>query len=249
MKIDDQQGHGHQGPLATGEQREPLDLLARRPRLDVEPGGEHVVRVGEDQPTLAAGEQPAEDPLELDRDIVVGLGEDPLDPLVDLADDVEQVALDRLRSSSWVGEERVPLLQRGELLQRQRVDPPERREPPLAAAQPLLLGLAHVGLGLAGSSLPSARVGWGTSWCGPNSSTSVGGVDAELLDGARLELLDAQPLLGPRHLVAVHGVGQLAQLVLEDGDVAPQHAELGVARRSRASSARRRRARPARRRG
>ena len=55
-------------------------------------------------------------------------------------------------------------------------------------------------------------------------------VDAQLLDGPRLELLDAQPLLGSRHLVAVHGVGQLAQLVLEHGDVASQHAELGVTR-------------------
>ena len=56
------------------------------------------------------------------------------------------------------------------------------------------------------------------------------GVDAELLDRPGLELLDPQPLLGARDLVAVDRVGQLAQLVLEDGDVAPQDAELRVAR-------------------
>ncbi len=39
-----QQRHGRQRPLAAGQQRQPLDLLARRPGLDVDAGGEHVVR-------------------------------------------------------------------------------------------------------------------------------------------------------------------------------------------------------------
>ena len=38
-------------------------------------------------------------------------------------------------------------------------------------------------------------------------------VDAEFLDRPRLQRLDAQPLLSARHLVAVDGVGDLAQLV------------------------------------
>ena len=38
-------------------------------------------------------------------------------------------------------------------------------------------------------------------------------LDAVLLDRALLELLDAQPLLGPHHLVAVDGVGQPRQLL------------------------------------
>src|SRR5690606_7389618 len=87
----DQQRDGGQRPLAAREQREPLDLLARRPRLHLEPGREHVVGVGEQPPALAAGEQPAEDALELARGVGERLGEDGLDALVDLADDLLEV--------------------------------------------------------------------------------------------------------------------------------------------------------------
>ena len=89
----DEQRHRDERALATGEQREPLDLLARRPGLDLEAGRQHVGRVGEHEPSLAAGEEPLEDALELHRRVLERLGEDLLDPLVDLLDDVEQVAL------------------------------------------------------------------------------------------------------------------------------------------------------------
>ena len=48
-----------QRALPAGQQRQPLDLLARRPGLDLDPGDQQVVGLGKDQPALAAGEQPA----------------------------------------------------------------------------------------------------------------------------------------------------------------------------------------------
>ena len=68
------------------------------------------------------------------------------------------------------------------------------------------------------------------------------GVDAELLDGLGLQRLDAGDLAGPGHLVAVGGVGEVAQLVLHADQLGAQgHAGLlaleavglgGVAQRS-----------------
>ena len=43
--------------LATGEQRQPAHVLARRARLHLDAGVEQVVGVGEEHPTRAAGEQ------------------------------------------------------------------------------------------------------------------------------------------------------------------------------------------------
>ena len=48
------------------------------------------------------------------------------------------------------------------------------------------------------------------------------GVDAELLDGLGLQRLDAGDLAGPGHLVAVGGVGEVAQLVLDADQLGPQ---------------------------
>ncbi len=58
-RPEDRHQHRHRGQrlLATGQQRQPLDLLARRPGLDLDAGGQHVVGIGEQQPALAAGEQ------------------------------------------------------------------------------------------------------------------------------------------------------------------------------------------------
>ena len=140
------------------------------------------------EPALAAGEQPAEDPLELRGRVVEGLGEDPLDPLVDLLDDVEQVALGLLEVLELVGEELVPLLERGELLERQRVDPAEGVQRALGLAQPLLLDLAH--------ERRRARAASSGSSSGPGDVRHELvraellhehlGVDAELLDGLGL---------------------------------------------------------------
>ena len=63
-------------------------------------------------------------------------------------DDVEEVLAGGLEVLELLGEELVPLLQRGELLQRQRVDPAEHRQRALGRAQPLGLLLAVVRRGL-----------------------------------------------------------------------------------------------------
>src|SRR4029453_6472437 len=227
-----EQAYRHQRPLATGEQRQPLDLLARWPRLDIEAGGEHVLGISEDQAALPAGEQSGEHALELHGDVVVRLGEDPLDPLVDLADDVEQVALGPLQVLQLRREKRVPLLQGGELLQSQRVDLPQRGQPPLTTAEPLLLGLTHVGMWLwrLRQRVAPLRRRLRNELVRSELLDEGRRVDTQLLSRPPFELLDAQPLLRARHLVAVDRVGELAQLLLEDGDLAAEDAELRVPR-------------------
>ena len=120
----------------------------------------------------------------------------------------------------------MPLLHRGVLLQRQRVDLAEHRQGPLAGPQPLLLLLAHERCGRGGllplgnlaevrhqrlgSVVPHERVG----------------VEAELLEGPLLQLLDPHPLLGPGHLVAVDRVDQLVVLAAEVAQPAADVEEL-----------------------
>ena len=121
----------------------------------------------------------------------------------------------------------MPLLQRAELLQRQRVDGAEHRQLALGRAQPLLLLLAderhRLGLGRSvGPVGPSAqRLGLltvgqlvvdGDRLVGAVVGDQHVGVEAELLERALLELLDPHLLLGAGHLVAVHGVDQLVVL-------------------------------------
>jgi hypothetical protein len=153
----------------------PLDLLAGRARFDLETGREHVVGVGEQQPPLAAGEQPREDPLELRGRVVERRHEGLLDPLVDLPDDVQQVALGGFEVFELGGEERVPLFERGILLQREGVDPPESGELALGRPQPLLLGLPDEGGRL------GQRVGVGVGVVGVGDDRDEL-VRAELLD-------------------------------------------------------------------
>ena len=104
--------------------------------------------VGEGEPPLSAGEQPRENPLELLGRVAEGLGEGLLDPFVDLLDDVEQVALGPLEVLELRGEEGMALLERGELLEGEGVDPAEGGELAFGRPQPLLLRLADEGLRL-----------------------------------------------------------------------------------------------------
>ena len=117
-----QQRHGRQGAFAAGKQREPLDFLAGRAGFDLDAGGEHVGGVGQDQPALAAGEQPGEDADKLPGGVLERLGKDLLDAVVDFLDDVQQVLAAGLQVFELGAEELVALLKRGELLERQRVD-------------------------------------------------------------------------------------------------------------------------------
>ena len=111
------------------------------------------------------------------------------------------------------------LLERRELLERQRVDPAEgapARARPVRSRFSCSSRTKGAGSGCSASgSGARARRRAARGWSGPNSVDEHVGVDAELLDGLGLELLDAQPLLGAGDLVAVHGVGELAQLGLQ----------------------------------
>ncbi len=135
-----QHRHRRQRLLATGQQREPLDLLAGRARLDLDAGGQHVVGVGEQQPALAAGEQRGEHLGELAFHVGVGLGEHLQDAVVDVGDDVEQILARALDVLELGRQEVVALLQRGELLERQWVDPAQFGEFTLGLLGPALLG-------------------------------------------------------------------------------------------------------------
>src|SRR3954454_16867254 len=134
LEDGEQVGDGGQRPLPAGQQGEPLDLLTGRPGLDLDAGGEHVVGLGEDQVALAAGEQAAEEVLELARGVGVGRGEHLLHPVVHLLDHGQQVPPGLAEVVELGGQERVPFGQRLVLLQGQRV----------ALAQPVEL-LARLG--------------------------------------------------------------------------------------------------------
>ena len=138
----------------------------------------------------------------------------------------------------------MPLLHRGELLERQRVDPAEHRQRALGGAQPLLLLLADVRRWGRASSSPSSRLAAGRhELVGAVVGDQAVGVEAELLERALLELLDAHPLLGAGHLVAVHRVDQLVVLRRELAQrrrgrrAAPARGLRGPARPRRARSA------------
>ena len=210
-------------------------------RLTFLPGGrastsmpvvEHVGRVGEHQPALAAGEEPGEDALELARGVLEGRGEDLLHPLVDLADDVEQVAPGRLEvlAAARRGTGGAP---------RARRTPPGRAGSPgpagpgcarrRAAASPAPYATNGTGSGSTSRTSSGAGGDGGTSWCGPYSSTSAVGSTPWSSSAFSLQCLDAQPLLGAGHLVAVDAVGQPLQLGRELAGAAAQRGDLGVA--------------------
>ena len=212
--------HRHRGQrlLPTGQQRQPLDLLAGRTGLHLDAGGQHVVGVGEPQPALAAGEQRGEHPLELALHVGVGVGEHLQDAGVDVGHDVQQVLACGLDVLELGGQEVVALLQRRELLERQRVDPAQlgqlafgafgatllggpverhrRRRGYLLAALAGLLVFGDLELGRRQRDL-RAVFGDQIVWRHP-----------ELLEHHLLELLDPQRRLRLGHLVAVQRLGE-----------------------------------------
>ena len=182
---------------------------------------------------VAAREERGEDALELPLHVGEGGGEHVVDPLVDLADDGEQVAPGGLEVLELGGQEAVPLLQRRELLQRQRVDLAEGGEVALGLGRPPLLDGAVVGhrvrLGLprrlgGGDLLRRRRDRRG----GPVLGEEGGQVDAVLLGRAALQRLDAVPLLGAGDLVAVHLVGQPVEVGGGRADAGAHLEQLGL---------------------
>ena len=182
------------------------------------PGGQHVVGVGEQQPALAAGEQRGEHLGELAFHVGVGLGEHLQDAVVDVGDDVEQILARRLDVLELGGQEVVALLQRGELLERQGVDPAQFGEFTFGLLGPALLGgpverhrggRGHLLAALLGLLvLGHLQLGRRQRHVGPVLGDQVGGGHAELLERLLLELLDAKRRLGLGDLVAVQRVGQ-----------------------------------------
>ncbi len=150
------------------KQREPLHLLARRPGLELDPGRKHVVRLGEDQLALAAGENAAEDLLELPRGVGERVGKHLLHPVVDLLDHREQVTAGLAEILELGDQERVPLFERGELLERQRVDLAKLVKLALGLVGPMLLRRPGQTVAPAGHHQPA-----GTGTSGPYSPTSA----------------------------------------------------------------------------
>ena len=133
----------------------------------------------------------------------------------------------------------MPLLERGELLERERVDLAEHRQRALGGAEPLLLLLADVRRRLRAPSSAFGRprrLDRRHEVVGAVVRDQRVGVEPELLQRALLELLDAHPLLGAGHLVAVHGVDQLVVLAAEVAQPGADRAAAPPRGRARACS-------------
>ena len=133
----------------------------------------------------------------------------------------------------------MPLLQRGELLERQRVDLAEQGERALGGAQPLLpapRGRTAPARARSARPLVRRRRLNGHELVGAVVGDQGVGVEAELLERALLELLDAHPLLGAGHLVAVHGVDQLVVLAGQVAQRGPHGRAARCSRSARAAS-------------
>ena len=149
--------------------------------------------------------------------------------VVDVGDDVEQVLAGRLDVLELGGQEVVALLQRGELLQRQRIDP----------AQLVELALGLLGATLLGGPVERHRRGRGDLFAafarllvlghlqlrrrqrhvGAVLGDQVGGRHAELLEYVLLELLDPKCRLRFGDFVAVQRVGERGDLGAEFVDL------------------------------
>src|SRR6266567_3902905 len=219
----DQEGDRGQRPLAAGQQRQPLNLLARRPGLEVDTGAEHVVRLGQHEPAIPAGEQCVEDALELPRGVLVSGGEHLLHPVVDLLDHGQQVTAGLPEVLELGDEEGVPLFERRELLKGERVHLAELIEQALGGLRTALLGrpvvwqprLALVSLRYAdaGTVLGGQRLG----------------VYRELIGRAGRDLLKPHPAGGSGDLRAVRAVHHLVEFTGQLADLSPDLLQLVIA--------------------
>ena len=155
--------------------------------------------------------------LELAFHVDEGLGEHLQDAVVDVGDDVEQILAGPLDVLELGGQEVVALLERGELLQRQRINPAELVE--------FAIGL--LGAALLGRPVERHRGGRGdllTAFAsllvlghlqfrrrqrhvGSVLGDQVGGRHPELVEDLLFELLDPQCRLGFGDFVAVQRFG------------------------------------------
>ena len=206
LKDRDQERDRGQGTLAARQQRQALNLLARGPSLNLDARRQHVVRVGEHQVAHPAREQHAEDVLELLARLGERRREGLLHQAIHVLHDAQQVRLRCLEILDLVHQELVPRGQRLVLLERQRVDAPQLLQVLQRLGQgPLLLG-AHVRARLRGSGLVDLiRVE--RQHRHQHLRAELGeqllGFEGQLLEGATLQVLDAQARLLGRDLPLV----------------------------------------------
>ncbi len=139
-KDRDQHRHRGQRLLATGEQRQSGNLLARRAGFDLDAGGEHVVGLGQPQPSFTTGEQCGEHAAKFAFHVYERVIEHLQDAGVNIGDDAQQILAGSLDILELGGQEIVALLQGSKLFERQRVDPAQLGKRTLGAFGPALLG-------------------------------------------------------------------------------------------------------------
>ena len=241
----DEQGDGGERALPSAEEREALDLLARRLDAHLDAGREQVLRIGELDAAGAPGEQDREDDIEGGPGVLERRREDVLHLLVDLLDDREQVPARVREVGELLGEEPVPLLERLELLERERIHPAELGELAFGTGEPLLLRRAdvrtHHDLGLLGGHRGEARrrgelVLLRLGCEGVVGHALVGAVlgDEHVLDepdlaaGALQQRREVQLRLVELHLEAVHVLADHVQAFAQRGLLAPKSREVLV---------------------
>ena len=225
-------------PLAAGEQREPLDLLARRAGLDLDarsssmsPGS---VRTSRPSPPGNSRAKTPSNSRAVSSYAAVKTCSTRSSTSRMMSSRSRRVVL---RSSScsvrnWCRSSSAANSSSASGLTR-----PSSGERPLgrrAAASPARRGRTARARGSGASGVDRRRRGaagdGGTSWSRAVLREQRLGVDAELLERLGLERLDPQPLLGAGDLVAVHGVGEPLQLGAElAASAAERPSSLGVA--------------------
>ena len=104
----------------AASERSPPDLLADRTHGDLDPGRQRRVGVGERDAAGSSRKEDREDLAEGDLRVLERLEEDGPHPLVELLDDGREILSGTRQIVELIHEEFVTLLERGELLQRQR---------------------------------------------------------------------------------------------------------------------------------
>ena len=155
-------GQGHQRALATRQQGQAPHVAAGRTDLDLDPGVEQVLGVGQGEPAGASREERGHQGGEVLVDVGEGRVEDVHDLLVEGPDDVVELSTGGAHVLDLGLEEPVPLAELGELLEGQRVDRAQRGqlalELPMRAVGSEPSGSSGAGAAMASSGpQPSSR--------------------------------------------------------------------------------------------
>src|SRR5690606_6134003 len=157
--------------------------------------------------------------------------EDHLHPLVELGDDREQV-LPRLRQiRQLLREERVPLFERGELLQCQRIDPAQLRELALVILQAALLDATVEGYRGVLIRFLRARIAWYRLIRAIFRNQNIF-IDGKLRGDALEQARQVELLLVDLQLEPVHALSEACQTLPQRALLRAQGRQLLVVRRS-----------------